>query len=44
MAFDWAAFNKSVKKKFGKKAGKPKKAGSGNKGNAWRAYVSGKKR
>ena len=42
MAFDWAKFNKTVKKKFGKK---PKKSAGKGKGNAWTAYVqSGKKR
>jgi len=44
MPFDWAKFNKTVKKKFGKK---PKKSAGkgGGKSNAWTAYVqSGKKR
>jgi hypothetical protein len=47
MPFDWGKFNKTIKKKFGgkgKKSGGKKTGGGGSKGNAWRAYVTGKKR
>ena len=50
MPFDWGKFNKTIKKKFGGKrkkavAGKKsggQKSGSGQKSNAWRAYVGGR--
>ena len=44
-AFDWGKFNRTVKKKFGKKGKKStgKKSGSGR-GNAWVQYIKGTKR
>ena len=38
--FDWSKFNKSLKKQ---RAKAKKKSGSGQKSNAWRAYVTGGK-
>jgi hypothetical protein len=42
--FDWGAFNRAMRKKEAKAKAKGKKTKSGKKSDAWRAYVTGRKK